>query len=124
LEWAEIITIGFPMGDPWAHLDLADGSTLQLQALQRYDGEHAISGARLLRDLVRQRGEAAESPRPERAPVAGARLSRAGPGRRRSDRPAPRTGRPPGPRPGCGPSWSSAPASPRARPAAPWRRPR
>ena len=62
VEWAEIITISFPMGDPWAHLDLADGSTLQLQALQRYDGEHAISGARLLRDLVRQRGEAAESP--------------------------------------------------------------
>ncbi|WP_087485213.1 PH domain-containing protein [Brachybacterium massiliense] len=62
LEWAEVIGISFPMGDPWAHLDLADGSTLPLQALQRYDGDRAIAAAHLLRDLVRERGEAADGP--------------------------------------------------------------
>ena len=62
LEWPEVIGISFPMGDPWAHLDLADGSTLPLQALQRYDGDRAIAAAHLLRDLVRERGEAADGP--------------------------------------------------------------
>ncbi|GAA4527256.1 PH domain-containing protein [Brachybacterium paraconglomeratum] len=58
LEWAEVIGISFPMGDPWAHLDLADGSTLALQAIQRYDGDRAIAAAHLLRRLVQERGEA------------------------------------------------------------------
>ena len=52
--------ISFPMGDPWAHLDLADGSTLSMHALQRYDGERAIAAAHLLRRLVSERGEAAD----------------------------------------------------------------
>lgn len=58
LEWAEVIGISFPMGDPWAHLDLADGSTLALQAIQRYDGDRAIAAAHLLLRLVQERGEA------------------------------------------------------------------
>lgn len=57
LEWAEVIGISFPMGDPWAHLDLADGSTLALQAIQRYDGDRAIAAAHLLLRLVQERGE-------------------------------------------------------------------
>ena len=60
LEWAEVVGISFPMGDPWAHLDLADGSTLSMHALQRYDGERAIAAAHLLRRLVSERGEAAD----------------------------------------------------------------
>ena len=58
LEWPEVIGISFPMGDPWAHLDLADGTTLALHAVQRYDGQRAIAAAHLLRRLVRERGEA------------------------------------------------------------------
>lgn len=58
LEWAEVIGISFPMGDPWAHLDLADGSTLALHAIQRYDGDRAIAAAHLLLRLVQERGEA------------------------------------------------------------------
>ncbi|MGO1227403.1 PH domain-containing protein [Brachybacterium sp. AOP42-C2-15] len=58
LEWAEVIGISFPMGDPWAHLDLADGSTLALHAIQRYDGDRAIAAAHLLLGLVQERGEA------------------------------------------------------------------
>ena len=58
LEWPEVIGISFPMGDPWAHLDLADGSTLPLQAIQRYDGRRAIAAAHALQRLVQERGEA------------------------------------------------------------------
>ena len=58
LEWPEVIGISFPMGDPWAHLDLADGSTLPLQAIQRYDGKRAIAAAHTLQHLVQERGEA------------------------------------------------------------------
>lgn len=61
LEWPEVVGISFPMGDPWAHLDLADGSTLPLQAIQRYDGKRAIAAAHRLQDLVHERGEAAEA---------------------------------------------------------------
>lgn len=58
LDWPEVLGISFPMGDPWAHLDLADGRTHPVQAIQRYDGQRAIADARLLRDLARDRGEA------------------------------------------------------------------
>ena len=60
LEWAEIVDISFPMGDPWAHLDLADGSTLAINAIQRYDGKRAIAAAHRLRALVHDRGEASD----------------------------------------------------------------
>lgn len=58
LEWPEVLGISFPMGDPWAHLDLADGSTHPLQAIQRYDGKRAIAAAHHLQRLIRERGEA------------------------------------------------------------------
>lgn len=58
VEWAEVLGISFPMGDPWAHLDLADGTTLSLHAVQRYDGKRAIAAAHLLQRLMHERGEA------------------------------------------------------------------
>lgn len=58
LEWPEVLGISFPMGDPWAHLDLADGRTLPLHAIQRYDGDRAIAAAHTLQQLIRERGEA------------------------------------------------------------------
>lgn len=58
VEWPEVLGISFPMGDPWAHLDLADGTTLSLHAIQRYDGRRAIAAAHLLQRLMRERGEA------------------------------------------------------------------
>ena len=57
LEWPEVLGISFPMGDPWAHLDLADGHTHPLQAIQRYDGQRAIRAAHQLQSLIRERGE-------------------------------------------------------------------
>lgn len=61
LDWAEIIAVSFPQGDPWAHLDLADGDTLAVMALQRADGERGIADARRLAAMVRERGEAPET---------------------------------------------------------------
>ena len=58
LEWPEVLGISFPMGDPWAHLDLADGHTHPLNAIQRYDGKRAIAAAHQLQALIRERGEA------------------------------------------------------------------
>lgn len=60
LTWPEILDISFPMGDPWAHLNLWDGRTHPLQALQRYDGERAVADAHRLRALIRERGEAVD----------------------------------------------------------------
>lgn len=62
LDWPQVVGVSFPMGDPWAHLDLADGRTLPTNALQRADGARGIEAARTLVALVRERGEAQESP--------------------------------------------------------------
>lgn len=60
LSWPEILDVSFPMGDPWAHVSLWDGTTHPLQALQRYDGERAVADAHRLRALIRERGEAVD----------------------------------------------------------------
>ncbi len=57
LDWAEVVAVSFPQGDPWAHLDLSDGDTIATMALQRADGEQGIAGARRLARLVHERGE-------------------------------------------------------------------
>lgn len=56
VEWAEVVGVSFPMGDPWAHLDLADGTTLDTMALQRADGRRAVAAAHRLARLVDERG--------------------------------------------------------------------
>lgn len=57
LEWTQIVSVSFPMGDPWAHVNLDDGSTLAIMAIQRYDGKRGIATAHRLAALVRERGE-------------------------------------------------------------------
>lgn len=52
LDWAEIIEVNLNRGDPWVLLDLADGDTLAVMAIQANDGERAREAARRLRDLV------------------------------------------------------------------------
>lgn len=60
VTWPEIVGVSFPMGDPWAHLDLADGRTLATWAIQRADGRRGVADAHRLAALVRERGEAAD----------------------------------------------------------------
>ena len=50
--WAEIVSLGFGDGTPWAQLDLTDGSTLAVMAIQRADGERGHSEARRLATLI------------------------------------------------------------------------
>jgi hypothetical protein len=52
LEWAEIVSVRFGGGNPWVTLDLADGDTLAVMAVQRADGPRSESEARRLATLV------------------------------------------------------------------------
>ncbi|MFC9331467.1 PH domain-containing protein [Kitasatospora sp. NPDC057015] len=53
LAWAEIVRVNFRQGDPWASLDLADGTSLAAVGIQSGVGQQqAVSAARALRDLV------------------------------------------------------------------------
>ncbi|MFJ6215556.1 PH domain-containing protein [Streptomyces sp. NPDC092296] len=53
LAWAEIVRVNLRQGDPWAVLDLADGTTLAAVGIQPAAGrEQAIAAARALRDLT------------------------------------------------------------------------
>jgi hypothetical protein len=51
-EWAEVISIHLPPGAPWATIDLADGTTASLLAIQGSDGERAHAAVRALRSLI------------------------------------------------------------------------
>lgn len=55
LEWAEIVGVIFPPGDPWAKLDLSDGDTLAVMAIQRTDGKRGMRDARRLAGMVETR---------------------------------------------------------------------
>ncbi|QIJ61562.1 PH domain-containing protein [Streptomyces sp. JB150] len=56
LEWAEIIQVNLRVGDPWAFLDLSDGTSLPVIGIQPGIGkEQAIAHARTLRALVEAR---------------------------------------------------------------------
>jgi hypothetical protein len=58
VEWPEIVEVRLERDDSWVVLDLADGGTLAVMAVQRADGEHGMAEARRLRKLVRELGEA------------------------------------------------------------------
>ncbi len=60
LAWPEIVEVRLGPHDPWVKLDLADGGTLAVMAVQRADGERGMSEARRLRGLVTELGEASD----------------------------------------------------------------
>ncbi|KRF14137.1 hypothetical protein ASG90_14775 [Nocardioides sp. Soil797] len=53
LEWAQIVAIHLPTGAPWATLDLSDGTTCSVMALQATDGDRAVKAVRQIRALLR-----------------------------------------------------------------------
>ena len=53
--WPEVIAVRMPRGAPWASLDLADGTSTPVMALQATDGERALRGVRQLRELLDHR---------------------------------------------------------------------
>lgn len=52
LEWAQIVSIRLSRNDPWAALDLDDGSTVPALAIATSDGERAQTAAAELRALL------------------------------------------------------------------------
>jgi hypothetical protein len=63
LTWPEIVGVQFGEGEPWVTLDLDDGDTLAVMAIQKSDG--AVSGreASRLAALVQAFGEARDGDR-------------------------------------------------------------
>lgn len=60
LEWPEIVGIQFGGGEPWVSLDLVDGDTLAVMAIQKADGEISGREASRLAALVQAFGESRE----------------------------------------------------------------
>ena len=58
-EWAELVRLSLSRNRPWALLDLADGTTMPVMAIQTADGENARLAARELANLIRLRSEPA-----------------------------------------------------------------
>lgn len=52
LEWAEVVAVRFGDGRPWVELDLSDGDTLAVMAVQRADGPRGVAESRRLATLV------------------------------------------------------------------------
>jgi hypothetical protein len=52
LAWAQIVAVRLPPGAPWVTLDLTDGETMPVMAIQGSDGERARRAVRQLRRLV------------------------------------------------------------------------
>lgn len=51
-EWSEVISVNMRRGAPWAALDLADGTSLSVLAIQSSDGTRAAGAVRELRRLI------------------------------------------------------------------------
>jgi hypothetical protein len=52
LEWAQVVHIRLQPGDPWAVLDIDDGTTIKAMAIQGSDGRRARRATAQLRALV------------------------------------------------------------------------
>ena len=65
LEWPDIVGIQFGGGQPWVTLDLEEGDTVAVMAIQKADGSVAGREASRLAALVQAFGETAEPRRPE-----------------------------------------------------------
>ncbi|MFG2136608.1 PH domain-containing protein [Streptomyces sp. NPDC048650] len=57
LAWAQVLRVNLRAGDPWVHLDLADGTSLPAMGIQPGIGrDAAIRDARALRRLAENHG--------------------------------------------------------------------
>jgi hypothetical protein len=52
LAWTQVVAVNLRRGAPWAGLDLSDGTSISVLAIQGSDGQRAISAVRELRALV------------------------------------------------------------------------
>lgn len=56
LDWAQVVEVRLPPGAPWATLDLTDGTTASVMAIQGSDGRRARDAVRQLRAVLAERG--------------------------------------------------------------------
>lgn len=63
LAWAQVVTVRLSRDDPWAMLDLSDGTALAAMAIQTADGDRARTAALQLALLVEARSGAAGNAR-------------------------------------------------------------
>ncbi|WP_419993368.1 PH domain-containing protein [Streptomyces boninensis] len=62
LEWPEIVRVNLRQGDPWVHLDLADGTSMPAMGIQPgIAKQQAIADATRLRALVERHGSASHT---------------------------------------------------------------
>jgi hypothetical protein len=52
LPWQVVRAVRFDRGAAWASLELADDDVVAVMAIQRVDGEHALTAVRALRELL------------------------------------------------------------------------
>ena len=52
LVWAQVVSVRFGDGQPWVTLDLADGESFPVMAIQRADGAFGTASARRLATLI------------------------------------------------------------------------
>jgi len=62
LEWVEIIGVRLAPGDPWLQLDVTDGSTLPVMAIQAADAAHGRAMALEVAAAVAAYGAASAAP--------------------------------------------------------------
>jgi hypothetical protein len=55
LDWAQVVAVSLGPGQPWATLDLDDGTTVSVMAIQAADGARAQRAAAHLAGLVARR---------------------------------------------------------------------
>ncbi|MFC3998671.1 PH domain-containing protein [Nocardiopsis sediminis] len=63
LEWAEIVDIRMPAGEPWPTIDLSDGTTLAVMGIQSNDGDLATAQLAEFQRLLHAQGEGREPAR-------------------------------------------------------------
>jgi hypothetical protein len=51
-EWSQVVGVNLRRGAPWAGMDLSDGTSISMVAIQGSDGQRAIRAVRQLRRLV------------------------------------------------------------------------
>lgn len=56
LQWAQVVAVRFGGGNPWVTLDLSDGESLAVMAIQRADGPAGQGEAQRLSTLVALHG--------------------------------------------------------------------
>jgi hypothetical protein len=59
--WAQIVRVSLSPNRPWALIDLADGETMSVLAIQGSDGERAVRSARELATVLAQQTRTARN---------------------------------------------------------------